>query len=66
MALPSRTKAPTPSPETRVRRLGDGYVIDGEKRWIGNAVFADYIVVWARDAHDEVGAYVVRKENPLN
>jgi glutaryl-CoA dehydrogenase len=28
--------------ETRVRNLGDGYVIDGEKRWIGNAVFADH------------------------
>ena len=36
--------------ETRVRRLGDGYVIDGGKRWIGNAIFADLIVVWARDA----------------
>ena len=50
--------------ETRVRNLGDGYVIDGEKRWIGNAVFADYTVVWARDARDEVGAYVVEKGTP--
>ena len=47
--------------ETRVRNLGDGYVIDGEKRWIGNAVFADLMVVWARDAQGEVGAYVVEK-----
>ena len=47
--------------ETRVRRLGDGYVIDGEKRWIGNAVFADLMVVWARDGQGEVGAYVVEK-----
>ena len=50
--------------ETRVRRLGDGYVIDGEKRWIGNAMFADLIVVWARDAQDDVGAYVVEKGTP--
>lgn len=50
--------------ETRVRNLGDGYVIDGEKRWIGNAMFADLIVVWARDAHGEVGAYVVEKGAP--
>ncbi len=50
--------------ETRARHLGDGYVIDGEKRWIGNAVFADLIVVWARDANDEVGAYVVEKGTP--
>jgi glutaryl-CoA dehydrogenase len=47
--------------ETRVRRLGDGYVLDGEKRWIGNAMFADLIVVWARDAQGDVGAYVVEK-----
>ena len=50
--------------ETRVRNLGDGFVIDGEKRWIGNAVFADLIIVWARDAHGEVGAYVVEKGTP--
>lgn len=50
--------------ETRVRRLGDGYVIDGEKRWIGNATFADLIVVWARDAQENVGAYVVEKGTP--
>ena len=50
--------------ETRVRRLGDGYVIDGAKRWIGNATFADVMVVWARDASDDVGAYVVEKGTP--
>ena len=42
-------------------RLGDGYVIDGDKRWIGNAIFADLMVVWARDANGDVGAYVVEK-----
>lgn len=47
--------------ETTARRLGDGYVLNGAKRWIGNAVFADDLVVWARDAHDDVGAYVVNK-----
>lgn len=50
--------------ETRVRHLGDGYVIDGDKRWIGNAMFADLIVVWARDGNGEVGAYVVEKGAP--
>ncbi len=50
--------------ETRVRRLGDGYVIDGDKRWIGNAVFADLMVVWARDAQGDVGAFVVEKGAP--
>ena len=50
--------------ETRVRRLGDGYVIDGAKRWIGNATFADLMIVWARDASGDVGAYVVEKGAP--
>ena len=50
--------------ETRVRRLGDGYVIDGAKRWIGNATFADLMIVWARDATGDVGAYVVEKGAP--
>jgi glutaryl-CoA dehydrogenase len=50
--------------ETTARRDGDHWIIDGEKRWIGNAVFADLTVVWARDAMGEVGAYVVEKDTP--
>jgi glutaryl-CoA dehydrogenase len=50
--------------ETRARRLGDGWVIDGRKRWIGNATFADVMVVWARDADGDVSAYVVEKGTP--
>ena len=45
--------------ETRARRSGDGYVLDGVKRWIGNASFADLVVVWARDEEGAVGAFVV-------
>ena len=26
----------------------EGYVITGKKRWIGNAGFSDYIIIWAR------------------
>jgi alkylation response protein AidB-like acyl-CoA dehydrogenase len=35
--------------ETQARREGDEYVLDGEKRWIGNTSFADVVIVWARD-----------------
>jgi len=38
--------------ETTARREGDEYVLDGEKRWIGNGTIADVIVVWARDSED--------------
>ncbi|HET6478992.1 MAG TPA: acyl-CoA dehydrogenase family protein [Actinoplanes sp.] len=46
---------------TTARRAGDEWVLDGAKRWIGNATFADLIVVWARDvADDQVKGFVVR------
>ena len=48
--------------ETTARREGDEYVIDGEKRWIGNASFADVTVIWARDEEDEsVKGFLVEK-----
>ncbi len=50
---------------TTARRDGDDWVLDGEKRWIGNATFADLIVVWARDVDDDqVKGFVVRGDAP--
>jgi glutaryl-CoA dehydrogenase len=47
---------------TTARRDGDGWVLDGEKKWIGNAAFADLVVIWARDVDDEkVKGFVVEK-----
>ena len=31
--------------ETTARRDGDSWVINGEKRWIGNATFADLVII---------------------
>jgi glutaryl-CoA dehydrogenase len=51
--------------ETTARREGDTWVLDGEKRWIGNGTFADLVVVWARDvADDSVKGFVVQQDNP--
>jgi glutaryl-CoA dehydrogenase len=50
--------------ETGARREGDEYVIDGSKRWIGNASFADVVVIWARDDEGEVGGFIVEKGAP--
>ena len=51
--------------ETVARRDGDGYVLDGEKRWIGNGSIADVIVVWARDTSDgQVKGFLVEKGAP--
>ncbi|MGO8887673.1 MAG: acyl-CoA dehydrogenase family protein [Streptosporangiaceae bacterium] len=48
--------------ETTGRRDGGSWVLNGAKRWIGNASFADVVVVWARDVADgQVKAFVVEK-----
>ena len=40
-------------------------MINGRKRWPGNAVWCDYIIVFARDVTDkQVKAFVVEKGNP--
>jgi glutaryl-CoA dehydrogenase len=47
---------------TTARREGDEWVLDGEKKWIGNASFADLVVIWARDVEDhQVKGFVVEK-----
>ena len=50
--------------ETSVTRQGDEYVINGRKRWIGNASIADVVIVWARDEDGHVGGYLVEKGTP--
>jgi glutaryl-CoA dehydrogenase len=50
---------------TTARREGDEWVLDGEKKWIGNATFADLVVIWAKDAEDgQVKGFVVEKGAP--
>jgi glutaryl-CoA dehydrogenase len=50
---------------TTARREGDTWVLNGVKKWIGNATFADYVVVWARDVDDNhVKGFVVEKGTP--
>ena len=45
-----------------VRREGDEWVLNGQKKWIGNATFADVTVVWARDLEDDtVKGFLVEK-----
>jgi alkylation response protein AidB-like acyl-CoA dehydrogenase len=34
---------------TNAKKVEGGYLINGSKRWIGNATFADYIIVWAKN-----------------
>src|SRR5467141_4472376 len=48
--------------ETRARRDGDHYVLNGSKCWIGNASIADVKVVWAKDDDGKVGGFIVEKD----
>jgi glutaryl-CoA dehydrogenase len=45
--------------ETTAKKVEGGYVLDGEKRWIGNASFADVAVIWARMDDGKVGGFLV-------
>ena len=48
------------SMETTATRDGDEWIISGEKRWIGNGTFADYVLVWARDTADrQIKGFIV-------
>jgi glutaryl-CoA dehydrogenase len=50
---------------TIARRDGDSWVLNGQKKWIGNATFADLTVIWARDVEDDqVKGFVVEKDAP--
>ena len=47
---------------TTARREGDTWILNGQKKWIGNATFADVNVVWARDeADNQVKGFLVEK-----
>lgn len=50
---------------TAARRDGDGWVLDGAKRWIGGASEADVLAVFARDVADgNVKAFLVDRHAP--
>ncbi len=50
---------------TTAEFTGGRWVINGAKRWIGNATFADIVIVWARDtADDKVKGFIVRTDSP--
>ena len=48
---------------TAVEKDG-GYVLDGEKKWIGNASFSDVAVIWARTDGGGISGFLVETDNP--
>lgn len=50
---------------TTCKREGDEWIINGQKKWIGNATFSDLTIIWARDLDDQqVKGFIVRKGTP--
>ena len=50
---------------TTCKKEGDEWVLNGQKKWIGNATFSDITIIWARDLDsDQVKGFIIRKENP--
>jgi glutaryl-CoA dehydrogenase len=49
----------------KAKREGESWILNGQKKWIGNATFADVIIIWAEDEDDkQVKGFLVRKNNP--
>jgi glutaryl-CoA dehydrogenase len=50
---------------TTAKRVGGEWILNGQKKWIGNATFADVIIIWARDEADQqVKGFLVKKDTP--
>lgn len=49
---------------TTAKRTGNKWILNGQKKWIGNATFSDVTIIWARDLDDQqVKGFLVRKGN---
>lgn len=50
---------------TIARREGNTWILNGQKKWIGNAAFSDVTVIWAQDVEDnQVKGFLVEKGTP--
>jgi glutaryl-CoA dehydrogenase len=49
--------------ETRARRDGDGWILNGTKRWITNGSISDVAIVWAR-VEEGITGFLVERGTP--
>ncbi len=50
--------------QTRARRRGDGWVLNGTKMWITNGSVADVALVWAKDEGGQIRGFLVETRAP--
>jgi glutaryl-CoA dehydrogenase len=51
--------------QTTARREGDTWILNGQKKWIGNATWGHLTIIWARDVEDnQVKGFIVENDTP--
>ena len=50
---------------TTAKRDGDSWILNGQKKWIGNSTWGDLTIIWARDLSDnQVKGFIVENRSP--
>lgn len=50
---------------TTAKREGDTWILNGQKKWIGNATFSDITIIWAKDVDSKrVKGFIVDNSTP--
>lgn len=50
---------------TTATKVNGGWLLEGQKRWIGNGTFADVLVIFARNTStNQINGFIVRKGSP--
>ncbi|GAB2292888.1 Acyl-coenzyme A oxidase 4, peroxisomal [Dionaea muscipula] len=51
--------------KTTATKVAGGWILEGQKRWIGNSTFADLLVIFARNTStNQINGYIVKKDSP--
>lgn len=51
--------------ETKATKVDGGWILEGQKRWIGNSTFADVLVIFARNTStNQINGFIVKKDSP--
>ncbi|KAL8517242.1 hypothetical protein ACS0TY_015464 [Phlomoides rotata] len=50
---------------TTARKVEGGWILDGQKRWIGNSTFADVLLIFARNTtSNQINGFILKKDTP--
>ncbi|KAI3474748.1 hypothetical protein Pfo_029933 [Paulownia fortunei] len=50
---------------TTARKVEGGWILDGQKRWIGNSTFADVLLIFARNTGtNQINGFILKKDTP--